>query len=117
VPGVLGYSAVLVVAATLVTLGISSLSNSPRQASAQLFAFLAVSEAVSQVLSALTGRAEWRALSISADLDQIATWFFGLEPAHDFPPLQAALALVGLCALAAFVLGRGVRAVQVVGGS
>jgi len=117
VPAVLGYGAVLLVAATLITLGISSLSNSPRQASAQLFAFLAVSEAVSQVLAALTGRSEWRMLSVSADLDQVATWFFGLEPAHEFPPVQAALALVALCALAALVLGRSVRAVQVVGGT
>ncbi len=117
VPGVLGYGLVLMVAATLLTLGISSLSNSPRQASAQLFAFLAVSEAASQVLSALTGRSGWRALSVGADLDQIASWCFGLEPPHDFPPWLAGVVLVGLCSLAMLVLGRSVRAVQVVGGT
>jgi ABC-2 type transport system permease protein len=117
IPGVLGYGTVLMLAATLVTLGVSSLSNSPRQASGQMFAFLAVSEAVSAVLAALTGRDGWRALSVSADLDQMASWFFGLERAHDFPPQLAALALAGIVLVAAGVLARSVRAVQVVGGS
>jgi len=117
VPGVLGYGMILMVVATLLTLGVSSLSNSPRQASAQLFAVLAVSEAVSHVLSALTGRQGWRALSVAADLDQMASWCFGLEPTHEFPPLLAAAALLGLCGIATLVLGRSVRAVQVVGGT
>ena len=111
------YSLALVLPFTLLTLAISSLSASPRLAGAQLFAFVILSNAAAELLSALTRRPAWQLLSLNADLDQVASWLFGDVPRHDVPAWMAGAALGVLSAAAALVLRWRVRPIDVVGGS
>jgi hypothetical protein len=112
-----GYSIVLIATCTLLTLALSSLSASPRLASAQLFAFVALSGVVAQLLAALTHAAGWQLLSFNIDLDQVASWFFREVPRYDVPAWTALLVLVLFGIAGALLLRTRVRAVDVVGGS
>jgi len=111
---ILGYSIALIVPLTLLTLALSSLSRSPRHASALVFAFLALTGASGQVLSALTRSPHWQLLSLNADLDRIASWMFGQPPARDLSLAGAFGVLLLLSVLSATVLWRQIRPLEVV---
>jgi hypothetical protein len=112
-----GYSAVLIDSCTLLTLALSSLSSSARLASAQLFAFVALSGTAAQLLAALTHSPQWHLLSFNDDLDQVSSWFFRELPRYDVPAWAGLIALVLFGAAGAMLLRARVRAVDVVGGS
>jgi len=111
---ILGYSVALIVPLTLLTLALSSLSRSPRHASALLFAFLALTGASGQVLTALTRSPHWQLLSLNADLDRVASWMFNQPPGRDVSLPGAIAALVGIALLSAAVLWRQIRPLEVI---
>lgn len=113
---IVGYGAAITIPLALLTLAVSSLSASPRQASALLFAVLALSGACGQILAGITRTDAWHLLSINANLDQIGHWIFGSTPPRDLAPGWSLLALVGLAGLSAIVLHRRIRPLEVVGG-
>lgn len=114
---ILGYSVALMVPLTLLTLALSSLSRSPRSASAAVFAALALSGAIGQAFAGLTHQPLWQLLSIHANLDQVASLMFGNAPPFDVPRPAAALVLLAVCAGSIEILRRRVRAVDVIGGA
>lgn len=113
---ILGYAALQVISTTLLTLGISSLSASPRFASALLFGVVALSAATAQVLSLVTRQDGWQLLSLNADLDIVAAFLFGQPQPHAVGAGFAVAALVGAGAAAGLVLRARIRAVDIVGG-
>jgi hypothetical protein len=114
---IVGYAAVLVPVSTLLTLAASSLSQSPRLASAQLFAFVALSAAAAQLLAGLTRTETWHLVSYNANLDRLASALFARSPRYDVPVWLAVLVLAGLTAVSALLLRRRIRPIDVVGGS
>ena len=114
---ILAYSALLVGTLTPVTVALSSLSTSPRQAAALVFAFLALTTGAGEVLAGLTRSDEWRLLSVNADLDQVASALFSTPLPHDMPIWAAVAALVGFALAACVVLRWRIRPIEVVGGS
>jgi hypothetical protein len=114
---ILGYGAVITVPLTLLTLAISSLSTSPRQASAFLFAVFALSGACGQLLAKLTRTDAWLLLSINTNLDQMGHWLFASPAPRDLAPVWSLLALVAVAAASAVVLHRRIRPIEIVGGS
>jgi len=114
---ILGYSAVMIVPLTMLTLSISSLSNSPRFAAAQLFAALLISRGTTLILSELTNNDLWNLLSPLALLDQLSSWMFGRAVPYDFPALLALLSLLAMTAIAAMILRSRVRPIDIVGSS
>lgn len=114
---ILGYSLLLVVASTLLTLAVSSLSSSPRFAGALLFGAVALSATTAQVLSLVTRQDAWQLLSLNANLDQVAASLFDVPPPHEMATWHAVAALVALAVLAALVLHRRIRPVDIVGGA
>jgi hypothetical protein len=111
---IVGYSVALIVPLTLVTLALSSLSRSPRHASALLFAFLALTGASGQVLSVVTRSPHWQLLSLNADLDRVASWMFNQAPARELSLPGAIAALVGISLVSGLVLWRQIRPLEVV---
>jgi hypothetical protein len=114
---ILGYAAVLVPSATLLTLAVSSLSASPRLASAQVFAFVALSAAAGQLLASLTRSDGWQLLSFNGNLDRVASALFDEVPRHDVAAWMALAALGVLTAASGVLLRRRVRPIDIVGGS
>lgn len=115
-PAILGYAAALTVPLVLLTLALSSVAASPRQAAALVFAALALPAAAGEVLAGLTHAAAWRLLSVNADLDQVASWCFGTPAPHDVAPAWSLGALGVLALFSAALLAGRVRAVDVVRG-
>jgi ABC-type transport system involved in multi-copper enzyme maturation permease subunit len=114
---ILAYSALLIGTLTPVTVALSSLSASPRQAAALVFAFLALTTGAGEVLAGLTRSDSWRLLSVNADLDQVASALFATSPPHDMPVVAAVAALLGFAVAATAVLWWRIRPIEVVGGS
>jgi len=52
--------------------------------------------------------------SISANLQQARAFIFGLKLPHAFPAAWSFAVLAGICGLAAVVLGRKIRSVEVI---
>jgi hypothetical protein len=113
---ILGYGVALTVPLALLTMAVSSLSTSPRQASALLFAVLAVSGACGQILAGLTRSDSWLLLSINANLDQVGYWIFGAAPPRDLEPAWSLAALAALAAVSIVVLRQRIRPLEIVGG-
>jgi O-antigen/teichoic acid export membrane protein len=99
------------------TLALSSLSPSPRLASAQLFGFLALSAVAAQLLATFTRTQTWQLLSLNANLDQVASGLFAQVPKHDLPVWMALAALGVLAVGGVFLLRHRIRPIEVVGGS
>ena len=114
---IVGYGAVLTIPLALLTLAVSSLSSSPRQASALLFAVLALSGACGQILSALTRSDAWQLLSVSANLDQVGHWLFASATPRDLAPAWSLVALGLIAGLSVLVLRRRIRPLEIIGGN
>lgn len=114
---VLAYAALLIGTLTPVTVALSSLSASPRQAAALVFAFLALTTGAGEVLAGLTRSDTWRLLSVNANLDQVASALFSTSPPHDIPTLASVASLAGFALAAIVVLEWRIRPIEVVGGS
>ncbi len=113
---ILGYSLALIASLTTVTLAVSSLSSSPRLASAQLVAVLLLSLAMANVLAGLTRSDTWRLVSLEDSLDQLLSWLFRAGLPYDISPWAVLGALLVVCAGCAALLRQRVHAVDVVGG-
>jgi hypothetical protein len=108
------YSVAAIGALGALTLALSSLSSSPRQAGALVFGVLALSSAAGGVLSVLTRSDRWQILSVNANLDQLASWLFRTEPPHDAPPLASLAMLVAITVVCGLVLWHRIRPIEVI---
>ena len=114
---VLAYGACVAVPLGFLTLALSSLSRSARQASAALFAVLVLATAAGQALAALTHQDVWHLLSIQTCLDHVASAVFATSPPTSLPVWASLGALAAVTAIAIAILRARIRAVDIVGGA
>ena len=114
VPAVILASTVRIVVPAMAMLALSSLSTSGRYVAVMYTGLLFVTEALYQVVSLVTGstRAAW--MSLSHNMDVVTDAVFRLPPRYDTPVAVSLLVLAGIVAVAASVLERRVRGVEVV---
>lgn len=114
VPAVVLASAVRIVVPAMAMLALSSLSTSSRYVAVMYTGVLFVTEALYQVVSLVTGSTRVAWVSLSHNLDVVTDAVFRLPPRYDTPVAVSLLVLAGVVAVAASVLERRVRGVEVV---
>jgi ABC-2 type transport system permease protein len=113
-PAIVLFSLLQALTVGVVMLALSSLTNSSRYAGVLYAGLVFFTEAVSNVLSRVTGDSRWSWISMETDLSQAADVIFRL-PTTAAVPLPVAFGIIGAAILAAaVVLERRVRAVEVV---
>jgi ABC-2 type transport system permease protein len=102
----------IVVSATM--LALSSLSRSSRYVGILYAGVIFFTQAMYGVLYEVTRDSRWAWVSFSANLNQVSAFFFRMRPGYDAPWQVSLLVLAGVVLLAAVVLERRVRGVEVV---
>jgi ABC-type transport system involved in multi-copper enzyme maturation permease subunit len=114
VPAIVLASLLRIAVPAVTMLALSSLSTSPRYVALLYTGLVFFSEAIYGVLMFVTGSTRVAWVSISRNFEVLTDVLFGREARYDTPPLVAALVLMGLVAIAASVIERRVRGVEVV---
>jgi ABC-2 type transport system permease protein len=113
-PAITLFSFIQVVTVAAAMLALSSLSNSSRYVGILYAALLFFSQALFGVLRLVTGNTSLSWISVPFDLNQVGDAIFRLPLRYETPWTLSLAALVGLVAVAALVLERRVRGVEVV---
>ena len=113
-PAITLFSFIQVVTVASAMLALSSLSNSSRYVGILYAALLFFSQALFGVLRFVSGNTSLSWISVPFDLNQVGDAIFRLPPRYDTPWVLSLAALVALVAIAALVLERRVRGVEVV---
>jgi ABC-2 type transport system permease protein len=113
-PAITVFSFIQVVTVAAAMLALSSLSNSSRFVGILYAALLFFSQALFGVLRFVTGNSRLSWISVPFDLNQVGDAIFRLPLRYDTPWALSLAALVVLIAIAALVLERRVRGVEVV---
>ena len=113
-PAITVFSFIEVVTVASAMLALSSLSNSSRFVGILYAALLFFSQALFGVLRFVTGNSSLSWISVPFDLNQVGDAIFRLPLRYDTPWALSLAALVVLIAIAALVLERRVRGVEVV---
>jgi ABC-type transport system involved in multi-copper enzyme maturation permease subunit len=114
-PAVTVFAFLQVLVASFSMLALSSISKSSRYVAILFAAVVFFSDAVYYTIYAITGRSSLSWISFPANLRQVGDVIFRLPPTYrDTPFLVSLLALVVLIGLAAWILERQVRGVEVV---
>ncbi len=114
VPAVVLASLLRVIVPAVAMLALSSLSTSSRYVAVLYTGLLFVSEALYGVMTVVTGSTRVAWMSFSRNMDVVTDAVFRITPRYDTPVLVSLLVLAGLVAVAASVLERRVRGVEVV---
>lgn len=114
VPAVVLASLLRVIVPAIAMLALSSLSNSGRYVAVMYAGLLFVSEALYAVMVFVTGSTRVAWVSFSRNMDVVTDAVFRVAPRYDTPVLVSLLVLLGLVVVAASVLERRVRGVEVV---
>jgi ABC-2 type transport system permease protein len=114
IPAVLLSSLLRIGVPAVTMLALSSLSTSPRYVALLYTGVVFFSEAIYAVLTFVTGSTRVAWVSITRNFEVITDLLFGQTARYETPPLVAALVLAGLVAVAASVIERRVRGVEVV---
>ena len=114
IPSISAYSLIQITLSAFLILALSSLSNS-RWFVAVMYAGLAFfTHAVYGVIAGVGDSTMFSWVSIFANLNQLGDVLFRMPPRYDTPPLISAAVIVCVIAIAALVLSRRIRAVEVV---
>lgn len=110
---IMGYSAVVIAGAGLLSLAASAMTRSGRYAGLLFFAIVFVSQMVGTVLRLITGSPSFIVLSLPEMVNQVGGLFFGglAEQVYVLPSMTVYAALI---ALSLWVLRRRVKAVEIV---
>jgi len=111
---VLGYSALLTVFFGFYILLMSALSKNSRYVFVLTFGTYIFSTVLFGILNGIFKTPYMALFSISANLQQARAFIFGLKLPHAFPAAWSFAVLAGICGLAAVVLGRKIRSVEVI---
>jgi len=111
---VLGYSALLTVFFGFYILLMSALSKNSRYVFVLTFGPYIFSTVLFGILNGIFKTPYMALFSISANLQQARAFIFGLKLPHAFPAAWSFAVLAGICGLAAVVLGRKIRSVEVI---
>ena len=111
---ILGYSALLTVFFAFYVLLLSSLSKNTRYATILVFATYLFSDALFGILSETFHEPAMALFSLRANLQQAGAFLFGQKLPFAVPAVWSFAVLAGICVLAAAVLNRKVRGVEVI---
>ncbi len=95
-------------------LALSSLSKSSRYVGVLYAALIFFSQAIYGILYAITRDSRMAWMSVASDLAQIGDAIFRVPLRTDLSLVVASLVVAGLIAIAAFILERRVRGIEVV---
>lgn len=115
IPAITIASFVLVLAASLTILALSSFSKSARFVAITYAGLVFFSEAVFNVVRVTTRSTTMSWLSPSASVNQVADAVFRLRPSFETPVAVSLAVIAVLIGLSVLVLERRVRAVEVIG--
>ena len=114
IPSISAYSIIQITLSAFLILALSSLSNS-RWFVAVMYAGLAFfTHAVYGVIAGVGDSTMFSWVSIFANVHQVGDVLFRVPPRYDTPPMVSAAVIVCVIAIAAFVLSRRIRAIEVV---
>ncbi len=114
IPSISAYSIIQITLSAFLILALSSLSNS-RWFVAVMYAGLAFfTHAVYGVIAGVGDSTMFSWVSIFANVHQVGDVLFRVPPRYDTPPIVSAAVIVCVIAIAAFVLSRRIRAIEVV---
>ncbi len=114
IPSISAYSIIQITLSAFLILALSSLSNS-RWFVAVMYAGLAFfTHAVYGVIAGVGDSTMFSWVSIFANVHQVGDVLFRVPPRYDTPPLISAAVIVCVIAIAAVVLSRRIRAIEVV---
>ncbi len=114
IPAITVFSLLQVLVASFTMLGLSSLSRSSRFVAVMYAGLVFFSEAIADVVGAVTGGTSSAWVSFSANLAQLGDAIFRLPHRYDMPVVVSLAILFGLVGLSILVLDRRVRGVEVV---
>jgi ABC-type transport system involved in multi-copper enzyme maturation permease subunit len=114
IPAITLASFLVVIVAAFAMLALSSLSKSSRYVGILYAGLVFFSAAVFAALRLILGGTGVSWISVPANLAQVIDVIFRLKPRYETPWIVSLLALVGLVIIAASVLERRVRGVEVV---
>jgi ABC-type transport system involved in multi-copper enzyme maturation permease subunit len=114
IPAITLASLLRVVVSTFTMLALSSLSKSTRYVAILYAGVIFFTEAMFGFLVLVTGSTRPAWVSISGNLENITDVMFRQTPRYETPAMVSVLVLVGLLAVAASVLERRVRGVEIV---
>ena len=114
VPAVVLASMLRIIVPAMAMLALSSLSTSGRYVAVMYAGLLFVSEALYGVMAFVTGSTRVAWLSFSRNFDVVTDAAFRLPPRYDTPVAVAVIVLAAVAVVAASVLERRVRGVEVV---
>lgn len=114
-PAITLYSLLQVLLASFTILALSSLSNSSRFVAVLYAGAVLFSDAVYNVLYAVTGNTSFSWISFGGNLRQVGNVIFRMRPVYpDTPWLLSLVMVVGMIAVSMVILDRRVRGVEVV---
>jgi ABC-type transport system involved in multi-copper enzyme maturation permease subunit len=111
---ILGYSALLTVFFAFYILLLSALSKNTRYVIILIWATYLFSDALSGILFETFRQPAMVLFSIRANLQQAGAFLFGQRLPHPVPAVWSFAVLAGICLIAAFVLNRKTRGVEVI---
>jgi ABC-2 type transport system permease protein len=114
IPAITVYTFIETVIAALIMLALSSLTKSARFVGIMFAGMYLFTVAVFQAIRGVTHTSSMSWISPTANLEQIGDVIFRQTPRYETSALVTVLALVAIGALAAFILERRVRGVEVV---
>lgn len=111
---IVGYSAVVILAAGLIVLAASSVSRSGAYAGLLFFGLIFFSQVAAGLLTLITRFDAFGVVSLQQLTEQIASFFFGGTLEFGRHPLASFLVYTFLIAVSSLVLHRRVKAVEIV---
>jgi len=111
---ILGYSAVVITGAGLVTLAVSSITRSARYAGLLFFAIVFFSTFTAGMLRLITGNHFFVVLSMYSLMDQAGALFFGGPTEYGLHPLPSLIVYGLVLGFSMWILRRRVKAVEIV---
>jgi ABC-type transport system involved in multi-copper enzyme maturation permease subunit len=111
---ILAYTAVLTLFLGGYVLLLSASSRNSRYVIVLIFGVFYFSAVLAEIVKGIFRTPYATLFSLPADIRQVGAALIGGKSPYAFPPILAGLVLAAVCVLAAFVLGRKVRGVEVI---
>jgi len=111
---IIAYTVVLTVFFAFYTLLLSALSKNSRYVMILIFMVYLFSDILYGILHGIFRTPYMALFSIKSNLAQAGAWLFGQKPPFGFPTFWSFSVLAALCAVAALVLSRRIRSVEVI---
>jgi hypothetical protein len=111
---IVAYAALLTVFFGCYVMLLSASSRNTRYVVVLIFGVYYFSDVLSEILKGIFRDPHMALFSLRADLQQAGAFLFGQKPPHAVAPGWSFLVLAAVCGLAAFVLHRKIRSVEVI---